>query len=123
MLYFRTTMIVILCVLLLFQLFRLFEYYPSKIFFPIYVIVVTAMMISSTLRYERTVDKSFYMIRIGSLLYGISNAVLLFFKFRFTRYNNGDNINLIAMVIIVLLYYVAQYLIAHGSLYHKKGET
>jgi uncharacterized membrane protein YhhN len=121
--YFRATMICILCLFFLFQVVRLFNYYPNKIFFVIYGLVVTAMMISATFRYERTVDRSFYLIRIGSLLYGISNAVCLFFKFRFTKFNDGDNINLIAMVIIVLLYYAAQYLITHGSLYHKREDS
>jgi len=118
----RIIMICVLCIIFIFQMVRLMDYFPNKLFFFICSLVVTAMMISSTFRYERTVDKSFYMIRIGSLLFGISNAILVFFKFRFTKFNDGDNINVVAMVVIVLSYYAAQYLIMHGSLYHKKGE-
>jgi uncharacterized membrane protein YhhN len=109
----RIAGIVVLCGVYIFNMYNLMikGNFPIPIFFQVYGAILTGMMISSTFRYEKTVDKSFFMVLIGALLFGISDSFLS--RHRFIEHNHDNS-----PFLVILTYYASQYLIMHGSLIH-----
>lgn len=96
-------------------MYHLFGRFPIPVFFQVYGAALTGMMIVSMFRYEKTVDKSFWMILIGALLFGVSDSLLS--NWRLITHANQPKVDN-SPFIVIITYYASQYLITHGSLIH-----
>lgn len=101
---------VVIVVLLFLNLYSLWDKFPNKILFTVYVSVLAVEAIVALSRYEITSRSSFWFTIIGIGLFAISDNLLGFLKFNEIKTDVGR-------AVIMFTYYGAQYFIMHGALH------
>jgi hypothetical protein len=62
------------------NIYTLFDLFPNRVLFSIYGATLAAMTISAMKRYENTTPYSFGFVLVGGLLFGISDNILGYLK-------------------------------------------
>ena len=106
----RTGTYIVVVILLILNIFTLWDKFPSKIIFAPYCAILALEIIVTLSRYEKSENSSFYFILIGAALFTISDNLLGFLKFNAIRTDLGRSI-------IMITYYGAQYFFMHGGLH------
>ena len=85
----------------------LWEKTTNLTLFLLYGLILTIMVICAFLRIDSVQKKSFWLVIVGAVLFGISDNLLATLKFNHIHSDIGR-------AVIMLTYYSAQYLIVEG---------
>lgn len=100
----------IICLMLVGNLYTLWDKLPARPLYVIYSIVLAIEAVVTLARYEYACRPSFFFIMIGVGLFAVSDNLLGFLKFNAIKTDLGR-------FVIMLTYYGAQYFIMHGALH------
>lgn len=91
--------------------YKMWDNMNHKILFVPYGLILSTMVCCSLLRSNITTVSSYWSCLLGSILFAVSDNLLAFFKFNFGK-------SLLGSILVMATYYLAQYFIMKGAIYH-----